>query len=359
MKLISSKRVSDSCSDNRKSKTCPESYRRIQNLKWGGIVAIAVAFAICGAVAQAQQQGKIPKIGFLGVRPDAANYSAKSILLELEKLGYVEGKNITFEYRNAENQIDRLPGLVDDLLRLKINVLITAATREVGAAQKATKDIPIVSLNLGDPVATGLVQSLGRPGGNITGFTPLSVELMGKRLELVKETFPKVSRVTVLLQPQTASPETWNETWKETQRVALRLGLELRSIEINAASELDSAFKETVKSRTNALAVALSPLINSLQKRIVELAAKNRLPAIYPRGDYVESGGLMSYGADRSEPYKRVAVMVEKILKGTKPTDIPVEQTSKFEFIINLKAAKQIELTIPPNVLARADRVIR
>ena len=144
-----------------------------------------------------------------------------------------------------------------------------------------------------------------------------------------------------------------------TQRVALRLGLELRSIEINAASELDSAFKEIVKSRTNALAVSLSPLINSLQKRIAELAAKNRLPAIYPRGDYVESGGLMSYGADRSEPYKRVAVMVEKILKGTKPADIPVEQTSKFEFIINLKAAKQIGLTIPPNVLARADKVIR
>jgi len=202
-------------------------------------------------------------------------------------------------------------------------------------------------LNLGDPVATGLVQSLGRPGGNITGFTPLSVELTGKRLELIKETFPKVSRVTVLLQPQTASPETWNEIWKETHRVALRLGLELRSIEINAASELDSALKEIVKSRTNALAVALSPLINSLQKRIVELAAKNRLPAIYPRGDYVESGGLMSYGADRGEPYKRVAVMVEKILKGTKPADIPVEQTSKFEFIINLKTAKQIGLTIP------------
>jgi len=323
------------------------------------IWSLTIFFLATVSLAAAQQQGKVPKIGFLGVRPDAANYSAKSILLELKKLGYVEGKNITFEYRNAENQIDRLPALVDDLLRLKINVLITAATREVGAAQKATKDIPIVSLNLGDPVATGLVQSLGRPGGNITGFTPLSVELTGKRLALLKETFPKVSRVTVLLQPQTASPETWNETWKETQRVALRLGLELRSIEINAASELDSAFKEIVKSRTNALAVSLSPLINSLQKRIVELAAKNRLPAIYPRGDYVESGGLMSYGADRSEPYKRVAVMVEKILKGTKPADIPVEQTSKFEFIINLKAAKQIGLTIPPNVLARANRVIK
>jgi len=324
------------------------------------IWSLAIFFLATVSLAAAQQQGKVPKIGFLGVRPDAANYSAKSILLELEKLGYVEGKNITFEYRNAENQIDRLPGLVDDLLRLKINVLITAATREVRAAQKATKDIPIVSLNLGDPVATGLVQSLGRPGGNITGFTPLSVELTGKRLELVKETFPKVSRVTVLLQPQTARPRDMEgETWKETQRVALRLGLELRSIEINAASELDSAFKGIVKSRTNALDVALSPLINSLQKRIVELAAKNRLPAIYPRGDYVESGGLMSYGADRSEPYKRVAVMVEKILKGTKPTDIPVEQTSKFEFIINLKTAKQIGLAIPPNVLARADRVIK
>ena len=348
----------DSFSENRKSKTCGEQRRTIQNRKLVGLVAIVIAFVLCGA-AQAQQQGKVPKIGFLGVRPDAANYSAKSILLELQKLGYVEGKNFTFEYRNAENQIDRIPTLVDDLIRLKINVLITAATRELRAAQKATKDIPIVSLNLGDPVATGLVESLARPGGNITGFTPLSVELTGKRLELLKETFPKVSRVTVLLHPQTLSPETWNETWKESQRVAPRLGLELRSIEINAATELDNAFKEIVKSRDNALAVTLSPLINSMQKRIVELAARNRLPAIYPRGDYAESGGLMSYGADRSEPYKRVAVMVDKILKGTKPADIPVEQATKFEFMINLKVAKQIGLTIPPNVLVRADKVIR
>jgi ABC-type uncharacterized transport system substrate-binding protein len=318
----------------------------------------ASLLAICYS-AEAQQPAKLPKIGFLGVRPDAANYSAKHILIELQKLGYVEGKNFNFEYRSADNQIERLPGLVDQLIRLDITVLITAATRELHAIQKATKELPTVSLNLGDPVASGLVESLARPGGNITGFTPVSVELTGKRLELLKETFPKISRVAVLVHPQTATPETWQEAWKESQRIAPALGLELRSVEINAANELDGKFKEMIKMRTNGLAVSLSPLINSMQKRIAELAATHRLPAIYPRGDYAESGGLMSYGADRAEPYQRVALMVVKIIKGTKPSNIPVEQPKKFEFIINLKAAKQIGLTIPPNVLARADKVIR
>jgi putative ABC transport system substrate-binding protein len=320
---------------------------------------LCVFLSVLSFSAEAQQKAKIPKIGFLGVRPDAANYSAKTILLELQKLGYVEGKTFTFEYRSAENQIDRLPALVDQLIRLKIDVLITAATRELSAAQKATREIPMVSLNLGDPVASGLVQSLARPGGNLTGFTPVSVELTGKRLELLKETFPKISRVAMLVDPQTATPESWKDAWKESQQVALALGIELRSVEIAAANELDGKFKDMIKSRTNGLAVSLSPLINSLQKRIAELAATHRLPAIYPRGDFAESGGLMSYSADRTEPYRRVAVMVDKILKGTKPADIPVEQASKFEFIINLKAAKQIGVTIPQSVLYRADRVIK
>ena len=188
--------------------------------------------------AEAQQPTKLPKIGFLGVRPDAANYSAKYILIELQKLGYVEGKNFTFEYRSAENKIDRLPGLVDQLLRLKIDVLITAATRELQAVQEATKELPVVSLNLGEPVGSGLIRSLAHPGGNITGFTPISLELTGKRLELLKEAFPKISRVAVLVHPQTATPETWQEAWKESQRIAPALGVEIRSVEINAAKRI-------------------------------------------------------------------------------------------------------------------------
>jgi putative ABC transport system substrate-binding protein len=309
--------------------------------------------------AEAQQPARFSKIGFLGVRPDAANYSAKFVLSELQKLGYVEGKNFTFEYRNAENKIDRLPGLVDQLLRLKIDVLITAATRELQAVEKATKELPVVSLNLGDPVGSGLVQSLAHPGGNITGFTVVSFELTGKRIELLKEAFPRISRVAILIQPAAATAQTWQEAWKESERIAPVLGLEIRSVEINAASELDSKFKEMSKLRINGLAVSLSPLINSMQNQIATLATRDRIPAIYPRGDYAESGGLMSYGADRAEPYQRVAAMVDKILKGTKPADIPVEQPKKFEFIINLKAAKQIDVIVPPNVLARADRVIR
>jgi putative ABC transport system substrate-binding protein len=315
---------------------------------------LAVSYSV-----EAQPQTKLPKIGYLGIRPGAADYSAKFVLIELQKLGYVDGKNFNFEYRNAENRLDQLPGLVEQLLRLKVDLLITAATRELQAVQKATKELPVVSLNLGEPIGSGLVQSLAHPGGNITGFTPISTELTGKRIELLKEAFPRSSRVAILTQPAAATAKSWQEAWKEAQRIAPALGVEIRSVEINTASELDGKFKEIIKERNNGLVVSLSPLINSLQKQIAGLAATNRVPAIYPRGDFAESGGLMSYGADRAEPYQRVAVMVDKILKGTKPADIPVEQPKKFEFIINLKTAKQIGLTIPPNVLARADRVIQ
>ncbi|HLN98386.1 MAG TPA: ABC transporter substrate-binding protein [Pyrinomonadaceae bacterium] len=299
------------------------------------------------------------KIGFIGVRPDAADYSAKFIVRELENLGYVEGNGFHFEYRTADNQIDRLPDLVDQLIRLKIDVLITAATPETKMAQKATKDIPIVSLNLGDPVISGLVNSMARPGGNVTGFTPLSVELTSKRLELLKESIPKISRVAVIFNPETTRPETWKPSWGESQRVAKQLGLEIRSIEMKTAGELDGTFADIIKARTNGLVVSQSALTNSLQRKIVKLAATHKLPTIYPRRDYAESGGLMSYGADRNEAYTRVAIMVDKILKGSKPAAIPVEQASKFELICNLKTAKQIGVTIPPNVLARADRVIK
>ena len=272
------------------------------------------------------------------------------------RLGYVEGKNIAFEYRSAEGKLDRLPALADELVRLKVDVLVTAATPAALAAKNATRTIPIVFLSVADPVAAGLVDSLARPGGNITGFTTIAAVLAGKRLELLKETVPKLSRVAVLWDPQDPGSA---QQWKESQLPARELGLQLHSMEVSSADKFESAFKEATKARSAALAVTQSPLANSNQKQIADLAAKYRLPAIYPRGDFVESGGLMSYGADRAEPYRRAASMVDKILKGTKPADLPVEQPTKFEFMINLKTAKQIGLTIPPNVLVRADKVIK
>jgi len=234
-------------------------------------------------------------------------------------------------------------------------VLVTASPGETLAAKNATRAIAIVCLNLGDAVANGLVDSLARPGGNITGFTSIGAELVGKRLELLKEIIPKLSRVAVL----------WNSTigsiqeWKESQLAARDLGLQLHSMEVNNADKFDAAFKEATKAGSAALVVTRSTLNNSYQKRIADLATKFRLPAIYAREDFVDSGGLMSYGADDAESYRRAASMVDKVLKGAKPADLPVERPTKFEFIINLKAAKQIGLTIPPNVLARANRVIK
>ena len=274
----------------------------------------------------------------------------------LRDLGYVEGKNIAFEYRFADNKLDRLPALADELVRLKVDVLVTPGINEALAAKNATRTIPIVFMISADPVAAGLVDSLARPGGNITGFTDIGAVLAGKRLELLKETVPKLSRVAVLWDPQNPSSA---QEWKESQLPARELGLQLHSMEVSSADKYESAFKEATKARSAALASTSNALANSNQKRIADLATKNRLPAIYPREDWIASGGLMSYGPDRADVYKRVAVFVDKILKGTKPADLPVEQPTKFEFIINLKAAKQIGLTIPPNVLARADKVIK
>ena len=315
----------------------------------------ALLFAL-GVSAHAQQLGKIPRIAFLGVRPDDSKTTFESFKRQLQMLGYVEGKNIVYEYRNAENKPERLPALVDELIRLKVDVLVVAATNEARAAKNATKTIPIVGLNLGDPVQSGLIESLARPGANVTGFTSISEDLGGKRLELLKETVAKLSRVAVLWDPKAPSSD---QTLKDLQAPARALGLQLHSMEVSSPDKFDGAFKDAAKAGSGALTVNLSAMINSNQRRVHELAAKHRLPAIYARAEFVQSGGLMSYGADREAGFARAAVMVDKILKGTKPADIPVEQPTKFEFIINLKAAKQIGLTIPPNVLARADRVIK
>jgi putative ABC transport system substrate-binding protein len=316
----------------------------------------AMLFALCVSV---EAQTKTARIGELVFRPGSTldlGTGRELFRRSLRELGYIEGKNITYETRSAEGNVDRFPALAEELVRLKVDVLVASSSNEALAFKNATKTIPIVLIGQFDPVASGLVDSLARPGGNITGITTLAPALSGKRLELLKETIPKLSRVAVLWNPKSGGA---GESWKESQLAARELGLQLHSMEVSTADKLDTAFKEAIKAGSAAMAVTQNPLISSNQKQIVALATKNRLPAIYPRGDYVASGGLMSYGADPAEHYRRAAVILDKVLKGSKPADLPVEQPTKFEFVINLKSAKQIGLTVPPNVLARADRVIK
>jgi putative tryptophan/tyrosine transport system substrate-binding protein len=325
------------------------------------IIVLLVGLALDGVgFAEAQQQAKVPKIGWVGARPAPRNTVStpgrELFRRELRKLGYIEGKNVAFEYRSAENKLDRLPALADELVRLNVDVLVTGSTAATIAAKNATRTIPIVFLSGSDPVALGLVDSLARPGGNITGFTSIGSVLAGKRLELLKETIPKLSRVAVLWNPQNPASA---QSWKESQLSARELGLQLHSMEVSSSDKYDGAFKEAIKARSAALAVTQDPVAGSNQKLIADLAAKHRLPAIYPRGDFVASGGLMSYGPDQAETFRRVVAMVDKILKETRPADIPVEQPTKFELAINLKTAKTLGLTIPSVVLMRAEKVIK
>ena len=320
-----------------------------------GLTVGAMLFALCFP-AEAQQPAKLPKIGWLGVRPGASDPARESFRRELRALGYVDGKNIAFEYRSADDQLDRLPALADELVRLKVDVLLASTTPAAVAAKNASRTIPIVFTGGFDPVALGLVDSLARPGGNVTGFTSIASVLVGKRLELLKEIVSKLSRVAVVWDPQNPGSA---QQWKESQLPARELGLQLHSIEVSSADKFEAAFKEATKARNTALAIMASPFFYSNQKQLANLATNNRLPAIYPRGEFVASGGLMSYGSDANEVFRRAASMVDKILKGAKPANLPVEQPTKFELVINLKAAKQIGLTIPPNVLVRADKVIK
>jgi putative tryptophan/tyrosine transport system substrate-binding protein len=312
------------------------------------------------APAAAQKPGKIHKIGWLGATPPSSvsvgGGSTELFWQEFRKLGYVEGNNIVTEHRNADNKLDRLPALAEELVRLKVDMIVTGGTNAALAAKKATTTIPVIMFNVSDPVTDGLVDSLARPGGNITGFSIISGVLAGKRLELLKEAIPNLARVAVLWDPKNRGS---SGQWKESQLVARELRLQLHSMEISSPDKLEDAFREAVKARSGALTVTQNPILTSNRSRFVNLATKHNLPAMYSQGDFVESGGLMSYGADQTESYRRVAVMVDKILKGTKPADIPVEQPTKFEFVINLKAAKEIGLTIPPNLLVRAQRVIK
>ncbi len=319
-----------------------------------GFVLGALLLTLSGPVGT-QQREKIAKIGEFDLRGGTTLGTGRKLFRQsLRELGYIEGKNVIYEARSAEGKLDRFPALADELVRLKVDVLLTTSPDETLAAKNATKTIPIVFFSQGDPVASGMVDSLARPGGNITGVSTTASELSGKRLELLKATIPKLSRVAVMWNPKMSG-----ESWKESQLAARELGLQLHSMEVTSADKFESAFKEAIKAGSAAMAVTQTPLISSNQKQIVALAMKSLLPAMFPRGDYVANGGLMSYGAEQAEPYRRGAVIVDKILKGVKPADIPIEQPTKFELVINLNTAKQIGLAVPPSVLARADKVIK
>ena len=316
----------------------------------------AMLFALCSSV-EAQQTGRVPRLGFLD--PSTASGTAgllEAFRQEMRKLGWIEGKNLIIEYRFAEQKNERLPELAADLVRLKVDLIVVTGTAVALAAQKATTTIPIVMASVGDPVAAGLVASLARPGGNVTGNSSLS-ELNTKRLEILKDAVLKLARVGVLRSPRGVLGDL---QLGELRSAAVALTLKLEEIETQPdAKGLESAFQIAKQKQVNAIMTTPGNRFFAERKRIVELAGKYQLPGIYPQKEYVEEGGLMSYGTDSVDLYRHAAVYVDKILKGTKPADLPVQQATKFEFIINLKAAKQIGLTIPLQVLERANKVIK
>jgi putative tryptophan/tyrosine transport system substrate-binding protein len=321
------------------------------------LVAVQLAVAV---IAEAQQAKKVHRIGYLSaLDPATDSPRADGIRLALRELGYIEGQNIAIEYRFAEGRPDRVPELAAELVRLKVDIIVVSGGRlHIQAVKDATKTIPIVMIGVGlDPVKAGFVESLARPGGNVTGLTNLTGELGGKRLELLKEAVPKIARVAVLYDPTNSnSVLAVNEVFPA---VARALRLTIQPWEVRAADDFEKLFAAVSKQRPDGLYVGLGSLLRVNQKRIVGFALKSRLPSVYSRREDIEAGGLMSYGADVADSYRRVAYYVDKILKGAKPADLPVEQPTKFELVINLKTAKQIGLTIPQKVLARADRVIK
>ena len=353
-------RVLNSCSDNRKSETCTELSRSIENPKWLEIFAIALTFVFGGAVAQAQQPKKVPRIGYLSpTDPARESARAEAIRLALRERGYIEGQDIAIEYRYAEGKPDRFPELAAELVRLRVDIIVVAGgNRIILAAKNATKTIPIVMVGAGvDPVEAGFIGSLARPGGNVTGLAMLTTELGGKRLELLKEAVPKLARVAVIYDP-TIPAQVLDV--KEVLPVAARaLRLTLQPWEVRAADDLDRVFAAMGKQRPDGLSVAAGRLMADTQKRTIGFALKSRLPSMYTNREAVDAGGLMYYGADIADIYRRVAYYVDRILKGAKPADLPVEQPTKFELVINLKTAKQIGVTIPQSMLYRADKVIK
>ena len=335
---------------NRQNRTMKQNASRLLSL------ALSALLLGCVDAARAQQVKKVWKIGLLMAGNSTPESSIWNFAPEFKKLGYVENENVSFTYLFAEGNLERLPALAQELVRRQVDVIVTRGTPEALALKKATTTIPVVFYSVTDPVGSGLIESLARPGSNITGFSGIESVLAGKRLELLKETVPKLSRVAVLWNPNDLSSA---QQWKETQHAARGLNLDLYSAEVANPDRYEIGFGDAVKSGSSAMAVIAGSLEDANAGRIVQFAIRNRLATIFPRVAFVVAGGLMSYGAARTESMRRVALTVDKILKGTKPADLPVEQPTKFELVINLKTAKQISLAIPKIVLARADRVIK
>jgi putative ABC transport system substrate-binding protein len=321
------------------------------------LIAIAMTVIVCPAIVGAQQPGKVPRIGVLELgSPSASASQIKAFQQGLHDLGYIEGKNIILEYRYAHGKLDLLPELAAELVRLQVNAIVTRSTAPIRAAKNASKTIPIVFATAGAPIEDGLVSSLARPGGNVTGLSLLSPDLDGKRLELLKEAFPKVTRVAFLW---TVGSARGDLRFREVEAVAKALGLRLQSLGLSGSDDFERVFEEAKKGGAQALISVPSPFLATHRALIFDFAAKNRLPAMYSTSDFVEAGGLMSYGPDLLDNWRRAATYVDKILKGRTPEDLPVEQPMKFEFVVNLQAAKKIGRTIPPNVLVRANKVIK
>jgi putative ABC transport system substrate-binding protein len=321
---------------------------------WSSILVATLVF-VFGIAAEAQQPKKIPRIGYLAADPQAPTREA--FRQGLRDFGYVEGESILIEWRFTQDKPDRFSEFAAELARLKVDVIVSGNSSAVAILQRTTATIPIVMATYGgDPVADGIVTSYAKPGGNITGVISLAPELSGKQLELLKETLPKLSRVAVMWNPDDSAARV---QWQELQTAAGALGIHLLSLPVKASTDLDKAIEDAARGRVDALVVPRGGLSYLLRKQIVALAEKHRLPGMYFASEFVDAGGLMSYSGNNDAQYRRAAYFVDKILKGTKPAEIPLEAPKKFEFIINLKTAKQIGLTIPPNVLARADRVIK
>jgi ABC-type uncharacterized transport system substrate-binding protein len=320
-------------------------------------VLVAVMLLAVAVIAAAQQPTKIPRIGFLmSTSPSAGSARIEAFRQGLRELGYVEGKNIVIEWRHAEGKLDRLSELAAELVRLKVEMIVTAGPVPTRAAKAATSTIPIVMTQDPDPVGNGFVASLARPGGNITGLSTLAPEISGKQLELLKEIVPRLSRVAVF---GTSTIPGYAQRLKETELAAGAFGVQLQYLDILGPKDIESAFRAASKGRADAVLALGSPVFILQRIQIADLAVKSRLPAIYDRREFVEDGGLISYATSLTDLSHRAATYVDKILKGAKPGDLPVQQPTKFELVINLKTAKQIGLTIPPSVLARADRVIK
>jgi putative tryptophan/tyrosine transport system substrate-binding protein len=343
-----------------KISTCSVRFSMKPTASQSPVVAIALwamLFAFC-ASAGAQHRAKVPRIGFLITgSPSGASSRVEAFRQACRDLGYVEGNNLTIDYRYAAGRVNRLPDLAADLLRLNPDVIVAQGASAAHAAKNATRTVPIVMSNAADPVGTGLVSSLAQPGGNVTGLSDFNVGVITKRLELLKEVLPTASYVAVLLNP--ANPTNPLQL-KHLEAVAPALRVKLHRLEIKNPEDIDAAFASLRKKEpVSAILVIGDPMFGAQRSRLIELTAKSRLPATWSVSDYVEAGGLMSYGTSLDDLHRRAATYVDKILKGAKPAELPVEQPTKFELVINLKTAKQIGLTIPPNVLARADRVIR